>query len=339
MTTSGAWMLWLVINLSLLLSTRNPIYLMITLTGLLFTGNHLARQKSRTKWIVQNLRFLLTMILLSTLVNALFTHTGSTVLFTIPENWLLIGGKIMLESMVYGALNGIIIGTLYLLFNILNMAMSIKQIVRLIPRTFYPLAMIVTVALTFFPSIQQRAQQIKEAQMIRGSQMKKVADWLPLLVPLLVTSLEKSFLLSESMTARGFHAHQGSRNSSLTIAELILAAFSIFSGWILSLYDYPQWISIMLYAFGGLLFLLTMILTGRQVRVTHFHQEIWQRTDILASVFFSASSIVLLILILKNSLPSLVYTPYPTLALPSFEWVNLVFTISAFIPGLLKSND
>lgn len=339
MTTSGAWILWLLTNLILLLSTRNPIYLLVTLAGLFISGSRLARKRKSSAWFSQNLRFLLTMIFISTLVNALFIHTGKTVLFTLPENWVLIGGDITLESMVYGATNGLVIGALYLLFNIFNLALSIKQIIRLIPRAFYPLAMIVTVALTFFPSIQQRAREIKEAQMIRGNSMKKLGDWLPILVPLLVTSLEQAILLSESMTARGFHAHRGLKHANLIIVGLILAVFSIFSGWILSLYDYPQWISILLYSLGGLSFITILILTGQQVKITHLHQEIWRPQDILASSFFSCSLIVFIILTLSDKLPSFSYSPYSTLSFPSFQWVCLLFSICAVIPVFIKSND
>lgn len=339
MTASISWILWLAANLVLLLSTRNPIYLLLTLIGLFFTGNRLAQKRKQTSWVKQNLRFLLTMIFLSTLINALFSHTGTTILFTIPDTWLLVGGDITLESMVYGAVNGVIIGALYLSFNILNLALSIKQIIRLIPRAFYPVAMIVTVALTFFPSIQQRAREIKEAQMIRGSQMKKVSDWLPILIPLLITSLERAFLLSESMAARGFQAHQGSKNSRGVILGLVLAVFCVFSGWILTLYDYPKWISIILFGFGGASFLILMILIGRKTRITHFHQESWHMKDILASSLFACALIGFIILTLGGKLTSLSYSPYMTLSRPAFQWGCLIFCVSSVSPAFLNSND
>jgi len=339
MTASLPWILWLAANLALLLSTRNPIYLLLNLTGLFLTGNMLAQKRTQTSWVQQNLRFLLTMILLSTLINTLFSHTGATVLFSLPETWPLVGGDITLESMVYGAINGVIIGALYLTFNILNLALSIKQIIRLIPRAFYPAAMIVTVALTFFPSIQERAREIKEAQMIRGSKMKKVTDWLPILIPLLVTSLERAFLLSESMTSRGFHAHQESRHSRLAIVGLTLAAFCIFSGWVFTMYDYPKWVTFCLFGVGGSFFLILLILLGRQTRVTHFHQESWHIKDILGTVLFSSSLIVFIALRLSNQLESLSYSPYMALSPPTFQWGCLLFCASSLFPIFLKSND
>ncbi len=339
MKTNGAWILWLTAHLVLLLSTRNPIYILATLTGLLLTGSRITQKKNRSFWLLQNLRFLLTMVALSTLINALFTHTGDSILFTIPESWLLFGGVITLESAVYGAINGLVIGTLYLLFNVLNQALTIKQITRLIPRAFYPLAMTITVALTFFPSIQQRTMEIKEAQMIRGNRMKKIKDWLPILIPLLVTSLESAILLSESMTARGFHVRQGSKTSNLATIGLVLAAFAVFSGWILKLYGYPDWLSLLLYILGGLLLIIILACTGRQTRVTRFHQDVWHLKDILASILFTLLISGFVILRLKNTLPSLSYSPYPILSAPTFQWFGLIFCFSAVLPALLKSND
>ena len=197
MTHSLVWMMWLLAVLVFTLSTRNPIYLSLILTGLIMLGHHLALDKKIKGWAVSNFRFLLTMILLSTMINGLFSHVGQIILFTIPKGWPLIGGNITLESLAYGMINGLVIGALYILFNIINLALSIKQLTRMIPRAFHPIAMMVTIALTFFPSIQKRAREIKEAQMIRGNPMKKISDWLPIIIPLLVTSLENAFQLAE----------------------------------------------------------------------------------------------------------------------------------------------
>jgi len=339
MKTNGSWILWLTAHLILLFSARNPIYILVTLAGLLISGSRMTQKKNRPFWLLQNLRFLLTMVALSTLINALFTHTGDSILFTLPESWLLVGGVITLESAVYGAINGLVIGTLYLLFNVLNQALTIKQIIHLIPRAFYPMAMTITVALTFFPSIQQRTMEIKEAQMIRGNRMKKIKDWLPILIPLLVTSLESAILLSESMTARGFHVRQGSKTANLATIELVLAAFTVFSGWILSLYDYPEWLSLLLYILGGLLLIFILTCEGRQTRITRFHQEVWHLKDVLASVFFSLMLVGLIILMLRDALPSLSYSPYPSLSAPTFQWIGVIFCLNAWLPALLKTND
>jgi len=339
MRTSGVWILWLIFNLLFLLSTRNPVYLLIVLTGLLLSGDRVTRKNQRASWLKNNLRFLLTMVLLSTLINALFTHNGRTVLFTFPQHWLLIGGNITLESVVYGSINGLTIGALYLLFTIINLALSVKQLTRLIPRAFHPIAMTVTIALTFFPSIQQRAREIKEAQMIRGNRMKKISDWLPLFIPLLVTSLEKSILLSESMTARGFHIPSRLKNSGLPILGLLSALFFFFSGWILRLFSYPLWISVLLYFVGGALVIVTILMSNLQTRITHFQKEVWHSADILTGIFLSVLILLWILFTIKRMLPSLTYSPYPALSSPPFQIIGLLLSTVSLIPLLLSKHD
>ena len=339
MTHSLPWILWLVITLTGLLTTRNPIYLLLSFIILLATGTLLARKRGKSQWMVANLRFLLTMILLSSLINTLFTHTGGTVLFRFPENWLLIGGNITLESLIFGMINGLVIGSLYITFNILNLALSVKQIIRLIPSIFQPLALTITIALTFFPSIQKRAEEIKEAQMIRGNQMKRISDWLPLLMPLLVTSLENAFLLSESMSSRGFHSQKNPISYTFTLVSTIGATFSIFSGWILRLYDYPEIISILLYAFGGLLLLITGIAGNRRSKITHFKQEQLRKSDISATIVLGTILGFWIIFHLFDLLPPFSYSPYPILSIPPLHMSALIFSMTPAVPILYIKND
>jgi len=339
MTATWAWVAWLIAGMVFLISTRNPIYIIISLVLLLILGAHLSKKKDLKGWVNQNIRFLGTMILLSTLINGLFTHAGQSVIFTLPANWLLIGGNITYESLVYGVVNGLIIGALYLLFNIFNLALSTKQITRLIPPAFHPLTMMITVSLTFFPSIQERAREIKEAQIIRGNPIRKVSDWLPIMIPLLITSLEKAILLSESMTARGFHSQVKGRNPSLGLAGLILAIFSVFSGWVLSLYNYPQLVSIMLYVLGAALLFLVLFLTGRGSRITNLHRESWQVLDVIIIGLFAVGLVTLIGVQIDPRLPSLGYSPYPSLVFPDIEPVGILLSLMPGIPLALKFND
>jgi energy-coupling factor transport system permease protein len=336
--SSVVWILWLAAVMAFVLSTRNPIYLILILVGLFALGNRLARDKKITAWIKPNLRFLLMMVFLSTLINGLFSHVGSTILFSLPQGWPLIGGNITVESIVYGAINGLVIGALYTLFNIINLALSIKQITRLIPRAFHPVAMMVTIALTFFPSIQQRAREIKEAQMIRGNPMKKIADWIPILIPLLVTSLENAILLAESMTARGFHKQVDLRSPSALIS-LISGVFLVFGGWVLQLYRYPGTIFIPLYLLGGLLMIATLLHIGKQTKITRYHHEALKPADYFIVVIITSYLISFAFLAFDQRLTSLSYTPYPHLSFPAVQMSAVIFTLLPLLPLVFTHYD
>lgn len=331
MIVSATWVIWLLTSLLLLLSTRNPINLSITLLNLFILGNSLARKRGQKKWTLHNLRFLSIMIIISTLINMFFTHTGQTILITLPKNLPLVGGSITFESLVYGAINGLIIASLYLLFNIFNLALSIKQITRLIPNAFRPISIMITISLTFLPSIQTRTREIREAQIIRGNPMKKVSDWLPIIIPLLITSLEHAFLLSESMAARGFHAKSSNINPRIYLASMVFAVFAFFAGWVLQLYNYPQWISYVLYGVGLGIMILVLFMAGQHVKVTHLHREVWHKKDKLFVLINLLAFILLLSLHFADQSFVLPYSPYPKLSFPDASILGVIFS---FLPGL-----
>jgi len=339
MNNAVPWVLWLIAMMVFLLPNRNPIYLIACIFALFGLGAFLVKKKQKSFWLSQNIRFLVTMVFISTVINTFFTHTGQTMLFQLPDNWLLIGGKITVESMVYGAINGLVIASLYLVFNIINLALSVKQLTRLIPIAFHPVAMIVTIALTFFPSIQQRTREIKEAQMIRGNPMKKISDWVPLMIPLLVTSLEKAILLSESMTSRGFHAQHGTKSTRMMIIALIGAVFAVFSGWIFQLYDYPDAFSTIFYIVGGLIVFWVFFISSRQTKVTRFHQDIWMSSDILGTIVFSLLFVGLLISRIIFQHPVLSFTPYPVLSLPPLHLSGFLLCLIPILPLFFSSHD
>lgn len=339
MKSTTPWVIWFITTLIILLSTRNPVYILIILVGCFIIGFRLSRENKPIFWMKQNLRFLFTMIALSALINGLFTHIGSTQIMTIPQNWPLIGGHITLESIVYGAINGFVIGALYLIFNVLNLALSIKQLTNLIPRAFYPIAMMTTIALTFFPSIQQRAREIKEAQMIRGNTMKKVTDWLPIMMPLLISSLEDAFLLSESMIARGFHTLAMKRDARIPIITLLIGVLAVFSGLVLNLYNSPRIIFIPLYLLGVVIISAVIWKSSRNSQVTKYHQESWQRNDIITVAIMLLTLAIFIFLRLSQKLPTLAYTPYPTLSIPEVSLIPILFCVLIWLPIAWISHD
>jgi energy-coupling factor transport system permease protein len=332
MKNSKAWIIWLITTIAIILSNRNPLYLSVLLVSLMILGGQLAREKKQKSWVLNNIRFLGTMIILSAVINALFTHMGSSVIFRFPETWLLIGGKITFESLVYGVINGLVIGSLYIAFNIFNLALSIKQTTALIPKIFHPIAITISIALTFFPSVQQRAREIKEAQLIRGNQMKRIVDWLPLLGPLLITSLESAFSLSESMTARGYHSRTKSLSGLQVTLPIIIATFFIFSGWILRLYDYPSVISLILYFISVLTIVLSIIFANKKVKVTQYHKETWLIREFIISAIFIVIIFIWVLLQTYGELSSVSYSPYPNLTLPEFQLSGLVLSTSSILP-------
>jgi energy-coupling factor transporter transmembrane protein EcfT len=199
-----AWLSWLAVSLVALSLTRNPLYLLLILLCLLFVSLWLQKREDGARPAVHPLRFTLILVTLGALFNALTSHYGSTILFTIPGRIPLLSGHLTLEALVYGATNGLILAGMFASFTVLNQALPTRALVRLIPRAFYPVALVTSIAVTYLPTTIRLSGQIREAQEIRGHQVRGVRDWLPLLMPLLVGGMEHAMQLAEAMTARGF---------------------------------------------------------------------------------------------------------------------------------------
>jgi len=173
------WLIWLGVVLGSLSITRNPLYLtliLLCLASIIIT----VRPHSHASPVpISLLKFAIIITIISALFNALMSHVGNTVLFVLPNAIPFFGGNITLEALVFGALNGLVLSGLFTAFTILNMVIPTRSLVRLIPRAFYPIAIVISIAITFVPSSLRQLEQIRQAQAIRGHKMKYWQDWLP----------------------------------------------------------------------------------------------------------------------------------------------------------------
>ena len=197
-----AWLAWLVSGLVILLSTRNPLIILLVNLVLIFLQVRISPPSQKV--VPASLKFGLSILALSTILNMFISHFGETVLFQIPSTLPLIGGKYTFEAIIFGLTNGLVLIGIFSLFTILNQVVSVQALVRLIPQAFHPVAVVTTISLTFIPASQKQFQTIKEAQAIRGQELKKIKDWLPLVIPLLIGGLERAMQIAEAMTARGY---------------------------------------------------------------------------------------------------------------------------------------
>jgi energy-coupling factor transport system permease protein len=228
-----AWMGWAAGALVVLSATRNPFYLALTLACVGIVGASVRSRPWSGPVTFSPPRFGLIVITLSTLFNGLSVHVGRTVLFRLPD-WLpLMGGATTLEAMVYGALNGMILTGIFAVFTVLNMALPVRSLVRLIPRAFYQAAVVVSIAVTYVPTTQRQFLQIREAQAIRGHRIRGLRDWLPLFMPLLMGGLERALQLAEAMIARGFASSGDAVHDTLTRLVIIQGLIALLIGWLL----------------------------------------------------------------------------------------------------------
>ncbi len=317
-----AWVIWLAALLGALSLTRNPLYLILLLLETLLVLAHLRRDDALMAAPIKPLHFAAFAILAGTTINALTTHFGETVLFRLPAGIPLFGGPVTAEGAAYGALNGLTLAAIFAAFVTLNLAVSARDLVRWIPKAFYPVALVISIAMTFTPAMLRQVRQVREAQAVRGHRMRGMRDWLPLFMPVLVGGLERAFQLAEAMTARGFAASGFAASGFAKPARgwvdrlmLLAAPALLLAGGMLRLL-WGQGVLGLLLIFGGVgLFAWKLYRAGRGVPHTSYRQTPWTFYD---GVVVAGALAALLALIFWGG-DTRAFTPYPVLTLPRFS--------------------
>jgi energy-coupling factor transport system permease protein len=336
------WVIWLVAVLVMLSITRNPLYLLIVLLCVLFVGLAMLTIKESGSEVLRPFslwKFAIWIILLATGFNAFTSHYGETILFTVPGDLPLISGHVTLEALVYGATNGLILTGMLMSVSVLNMAMPVRELISLIPRAFFPVAVVTSIAVTYLPTTLRQLRQIREAQAVRGHQVRSLRDWLPLLMPLLVGGLEHAMQLAEAMTARGFASHkpQTGRHRIYPRLAMLLGVIFLAAGWVgqLATVRGAGWVLIL---FGASLILIGLWFFGNQSQRTVYHRRRWSWQDGVILIVVAILMAIILLPVPGLSHASLYYEAYPRLTLPSFNPVLGLVLLGLLIPGLWVIN-
>jgi energy-coupling factor transport system permease protein len=331
-----AWVSWLIVTIVILSITRNPLYLVLILMCVVFVGISLRQAGAEAVSPFSLWKLAAWILLLSTAFNTLTSHYGQTVLFIIPGNLPLLSGPVTLEAMVYGFTNGLVLTGMLASFMVLNLALTVRELISLIPRAFFPVAVVTSIAVTYLPTTIRQFKQIREAQAIRGHQMRTLRDWLPLWMPLLVGGLEHAMQLAEAMTARGFGSTRpgaggdGNTPRIFIIVGLVLLAI----GWIVQLGGAGM-NGLALIVSGTLLIVGGLWYLGRESTRTAYHNPGWGWQDWLTVLVSMGVLAICTLPILGMSHDTLYYNPYPILTLPDFSPLLGIAMLGLLLPGIL----
>jgi energy-coupling factor transport system permease protein len=326
-----AWVGWLVAVLVALSATRNPLHLILILLCVAMVRMAPGARQEASYSPVSPVRFALFVVPLAALFNAATAHFGDTVLLRLPEGLPVIGGPITLEALVFGAINGLVLSGILAAFTTFTQALPIRALIRLIPRAFYPLAVVISIGVTFVPVTVRQLQQIREAQAVRGHRVRGLRDWLPLFMPLLIGGMERALQLAEAMTARGFaSADQGSQDTASRMAVL-MGLVALLGGWLLRLIWGRESLGLGLMLGGAGLILATLWALGRRVPRTTYRSEPWRWRD--GAVALGAALALAAFLIPGIPQESFYYYPYPKLSMPGFDPVMGVATLGLVGPA------
>lgn len=172
------------------------------------------------KMYVKNLKFILPIILITAIIN-LFYMSGGTV---IAQFWIINITDIGIKRSVFMALRVVL---LILISAVLTYTTSANDITDGLDRLFAPLkyiglgtavhtmTMMMTIALRFIPTLVEETQKIMNAQKARGADfesgglMQKVKAVIPVLIPLLISSVRRAYDLAEAMESRCYNGGVG----------------------------------------------------------------------------------------------------------------------------------
>ncbi len=339
---SKAWAVWLLAALIPAILTQNPFYLLTIILAVGLNYFSLDRTSPIAQGWMVFLRLGLVLVLFSVLFNLLSVRAGATRLFTLPAwRWqtmtnqgqitvFQIGGKVSLESLIYGLNTGLALLAILLVFATFNSHVDHYQLLRSTPRFLYQSAIVISIAITFIPHMLLAQREIREAQALRGHRFRGIRDLVPLFVTLLAEGLERSITLAESMEARGFSSQrsEAAARLGLLLKSLVALSLLVLVGGALARSYYPgQALGSGLMAAGGLMLAAAIWRVGRGVQRSRYRRTLWRQRDSLVTGTALLTGLIISGIWLTNR-AALIFYPYPRLKWPAF---NLLITLSLLL--------
>lgn len=199
------WCVWGLAAIAAALTERNP-YLQVMLMAILLTA-WIAYRRGRAGayW-----RTGLVLGALPILLSLVFSRFGSHALFQLPPGLPVIGGPWTLEAALYGASTGAALLLTLFVFTILQSRLRTAELLAALPPPLYRLGGLIALALALAPQALASLRAVSETRRLRRLR----SGWrtgLGLLLPVLLTTLERSLQYAESLEARGFGSRRRTR--------------------------------------------------------------------------------------------------------------------------------
>ena len=191
---------WSAACLFIVLFTTNPAYKVLVLAAAiasLAAGAGLNRMRGLFTAIVLIAAF-------ATALNFVSAHLGRTTLFTLPAQIPALGGPYTLEALAAGLSGGITVGAAIVAAAPFSLMLASHDVMDALPAALSRTGAAIAASLSLVPSVAASFVQVSEAQRLRGWRPRGPRSWAEVVVPVVLTSVEGSIQLAESMEARGF---------------------------------------------------------------------------------------------------------------------------------------
>ena len=145
------------------------------------------------------------MILVSALVNPMFSHGGVTILCYLPS-----GNPLTLESILYGAAAGAMLVTIICWFSCYSKVMTSDKFIYLFGRVIPALSLVLSMVLRFAPRFMTQLKTVAGAQkcigrdVSQGNIIKRAKNGITIISIMITWALENSIETADSMKSRGY---------------------------------------------------------------------------------------------------------------------------------------
>ncbi len=189
--------------------------------------------------IIKGIKGILFLLVFTIVLNILFTPGTPIITF-----WII---KITKEGLITGGFLTFRLTFLVLSTSVLTLTTTPNDLSDGLEKSFaflnkihfpvHEMAMMMSLALRFIPTLVEETEKIKKAQMARGADfetgglMQRVKSLIPLLVPLFVSSIRRALDLAMAMEARCYHGGNRTKLKPLVykkkdkISYLVLVGF------------------------------------------------------------------------------------------------------------------
>jgi energy-coupling factor transport system permease protein len=227
----AAVLVYLSVLLVLSLIYENPLYLL----ALFFLLALLIKEVDGMEAWEGFLKAGVFLMLIVMIINPLVIRDGTTVVWRGPAVPCLGKLDISMEALYYGAASSIRLLVIISIFCLYNLMISPDKVLNLFSRVAGKPVLVITMSTRMFPVMVRDLKRIKEVQQLRGVDFDEGSLWMRvkkyscLYNVLLLSSLEGSMEIAESMQARAFGSGRRSvySRTSLRPRDILCTAGSL----------------------------------------------------------------------------------------------------------------
>ena len=232
------FMIWLIVFIFISENAYSLILSCVFVLAVLFIS------KVKFKMYLKNLKAILPVLIFTALINVFYSQTGKVLLdfwkITITTGGIYRSVFMSLRIILLIFISSVLTYTTTpndLTDGIESLLSPLKYIG--LKNAVHTLAMMMTIALRFIPTLIEEAEKIMNAQKARGADLEsggliqRVKALIPILIPLLISSVRRASELAEAMECRCYNGGEGKtrmKQMRLSVVDAVVSIFFISFG-------------------------------------------------------------------------------------------------------------